>query len=166
MESLIGLCRRADCRKRRLMASAYPGGGVLLLPAFNLLVPSFQCGGLRCFRRRSSANNFEVALEDFRLVSVSPHPYPFEPSQMDALCLSFGVHDEHEQRGAAKTVPRGGARVGELVGLNPTVHLTAPQEISLTPASPERLAWLRLLDNPWRFSICGPTQNSLCSTQL
>jgi hypothetical protein len=43
---------------------------------------------------RSSANSFVAMIEDFRLVSVSPHLQPFEPSPRDALCLSFGAHDE------------------------------------------------------------------------
>jgi hypothetical protein len=33
-------------------------------------------------------------IEDLRLVGVSPQLQPFEPSSMDALCLSFGAHDE------------------------------------------------------------------------
>ena len=57
-----------------LFVSASGLMGVLLLPLFNLLVPPFQCGVSCCCRSWSSANSFVVAIEDFRLVSVSPHP--------------------------------------------------------------------------------------------
>jgi hypothetical protein len=45
-------------------------------------------------------------IEDFRLVSVSPHPQLFEPSPMDEPRINFRVHDE-KQRCDSKTVPRG-----------------------------------------------------------
>ena len=31
-----------------------------------------------------------MLIENFRLISVSPHLEPLEPSPMNALCLSFG----------------------------------------------------------------------------
>ena len=69
-------------------------GLILLPPSFNLLIPSFQCGFSRCIRRRSSDNNFVTIIEDFRLVSVSPHPQLFEPSPMDEPRVNFRVHEK------------------------------------------------------------------------
>ena len=45
-------------------------------------------------------------IEDFRLVSVSPHPQFFEPSPVDEPRVNFRVHDER-QRCDLKTVPSG-----------------------------------------------------------
>ena len=89
-------CRRTESGSlARISPSSSLAGfdGVSSLP-FNLLVPSFQCSVSRCCRTRSSANSFLAMIEDFRLVSVSPHLQPFEPSPTDALCLSFNAHDE------------------------------------------------------------------------
>jgi hypothetical protein len=91
---------------RGFFLSASFGGLILLPPSFNLFVPPFQCGFSRCIRRRSSDNNFVTIIEDFRLVSVSPHPQLFEPSPMDEPRINFRVHDE-KQRCDSKTVPSG-----------------------------------------------------------
>ena len=89
-------CRRTGSGSlSRISPSSSLAGfdGVSSFP-FNLLVPSFQCSVSRCCRTRSSANSFVAMIEDLRLVGVSPQLQPFEPSSMDALCLSFGAHDE------------------------------------------------------------------------
>ena len=67
-----------------------PNGYLFFSVLRKLLGPSFQCGVSRCSRRWSPAKSFAMLIENFRLISVSPHLEPFEQSPMNALCLSFG----------------------------------------------------------------------------
>ena len=88
-------CRRTGSGSlSRISPSSSLAGfnGVSSFP-FNLLVPSFQCSVSRCCRTRSSANSFVAMIEDFRLVSVSPHLQLFPPSPAAALCPSLDAHD-------------------------------------------------------------------------